>query len=69
MNPLDERVADLEIRLNQAQDLIDELNKIAYRQQTQLTQLAQRLVDLQGRLESASPREFRSLLNEIPPHY
>ncbi len=69
MKSLEERVDDLEIRLNQAQDLIDELNKIIYRQQTQISQLAQRSVDLQGKLESSAPPVFRSLLDEIPPHY
>jgi SlyX protein len=70
MSDLSERVADLEIKLNQAEDQVDELNRTLYRQQVQIDQLAHLLLGLSERVEAAAPpREFNSLLDEIPPHY
>lgn len=66
---LAERVADLEIKLDQTEDMVDELNRAIYRQQTQIDQLVQVLAGLSERVETAAPREFKSLLDEIPPHY
>lgn len=63
---IDERLADLEIRITHQEDMIEELNKEIYRQQvkindieTILKALAARLVDI----ESDRP------INERPPHY
>jgi SlyX protein len=65
----EERIADLEIKLDQATDMVDELNRSLYRQQTQIDQLAQVLVGLSDRIDANAPREFKSLLDDIPPHY
>lgn len=63
---IDERLTDLEIRITHQEDMIDELNKVIYRQQVKISDLeailkefAVRLVDI----ESDRP------LNERPPHY
>ncbi|MEY4591870.1 MAG: hypothetical protein RIR18_765 [Pseudomonadota bacterium] len=69
MSDLTERVADLEIKLNQTEDQIDGLNRTIYRQQVQIDQLAHLLLGLSERVDTAAPREFKSLLDEIPPHY
>jgi SlyX protein len=66
---LEERVADLEIRLNQSEDTVDELNRTIYRQQVQIDQLIQAMGSLRDRMEDAGPREFKSLLDDVPPHY
>ncbi len=66
---LAERVADLEIRLNLSEDTVDELNRTIYRQQVQLDQLIQAMSSLRDRMEDAGPREFKSLHDEVPPHY
>lgn len=68
MKSLDERVADLEIRLNVSEDLVDTLNETIYRQQCQIEKLAHLVSTLSERVES-DPREFKSLRDEIPPHY
>ncbi len=63
---IDERLADLEIRITHQEDMIEELNKEIYRQQVKINDieailkaLAARLVDI----ESDRP------INERPPHY
>lgn len=69
MTNLTERVADLEIKLDQTEDMVDELNRAIYRQQVQIDQLVNLLAGLNERVEAATPREFKSLLDDIPPHY
>ena len=62
----DERLTDLEIRLTHQEDMIDELNKVIYRQQVKISDLEAILKELAVRLvdiESGRP------LNERPPHY
>lgn len=62
----DERLTDLEIRLTHQEDMIDELNKVIYRQQVKISDLESLLKELAVRLvdiESDRP------LNERPPHY
>lgn len=62
----DERLTDLEIRLTHQEDMIDELNKVIYRQQVKISDLESLLKELAVRLvdiESDRP------LNEPPPHY
>ena len=62
----DERLTDLEIRLTHQEDMIDELNKVIYRQQVKISDLEAILKELAIRLvdiESGRP------LNEPPPHY
>ncbi len=63
---IDERLTDLEIRITHQEDMIDELNKVIYRQQvkisdleTILKELAVRIVDIESNRPS----------NERPPHY
>lgn len=68
MKSLDERVADLEIRLSVSEDLVDTLNETIYRQQRQIEKLVNLVANLSERVESG-PREFKSLRDEIPPHY
>jgi len=69
MSDIAERIADLEIRLNLAEDLVDSLNQTVYRQQLQIDQLIQVMGSLREQVDEAVPREFKSLLDEIPPHY
>ena len=62
----EERLTDLEIRLTHQEDMIDELNKVIYRQQVKISDLEYLLKELAVRLvdiESGRP------LNERPPHY
>lgn len=67
------RVADLEIRVNAAEDLVDTLNHTIFRQQQQLDLLQAQLRHLHGQMTSASEgnaaTQPRDLRDEIPPHY
>lgn len=69
MSDIAERIADLEIRLNQTEDVVDSLNQMVYRQQLQIDQLIQVIGSLREQVDEAAPREFKSLLDEVPPHY
>jgi len=64
-----ERVIDLEVKVAFLEDLVDELNRGAFRQQQQIEALVAQLAALREQVRGAEPSEFRSLRDEIPPHY
>lgn len=66
---MDERIEKVESKLTLAEDLLDELNKLVYKQQRQIEQLQHALVRLQEQVESSVSSEPRRLMDEIPPHY
>ena len=66
---MDERLEKIEGKLAISEDLLDELNKLVYKQQQQIEQLQRAVVRLQEQIESAPLAERRSLMDEIPPHY
>lgn len=67
---LDQRLTDLEIKASFTEDLVDHLNQIIIRQQQQLDALAREVQTLrrQSASDSGVPG-FRSLRDELPPHY
>ena len=67
---LDQRLTDLEIKASFTEDLVDHLNQIIIRQQQQLDALAREVSHLrqQSGADSGVPA-FRSLRDELPPHY
>ena len=66
---MDARIEKVESKLALAEDLLDELNKLVYKQQRQIEQLQHELVRLQEQVESSDSSEPRRLMDEIPPHY
>jgi SlyX protein len=67
---LDQRLTDLEIKASFTEDLVDHLNQIIIRQQQQLDALAREVRTLQRQSASDSGVPgFRSLRDELPPHY
>lgn len=66
---MESRITDLEIKLSFSEDLLEELNRIVYRQQQQIDALQQELRSLRLQMQSTAPGEQRSLRDEIPPHY
>ena len=70
---LQARVADLEIRLNAAEDLVETLNLALFRQQQQLDFLQEQLRHLHRQISASAdanaPGAPRNLRDEIPPHY
>jgi SlyX protein len=66
---IDNRLTDLEVKATYAEDLLDHLNALVARQQSQIERLTQEVARLAQRQEDASPAGFRSLRDELPPHY
>jgi SlyX protein len=66
---MDERVNNLEVKVAFLEDLVDELNRTAFRQQQQIDVLVAQLAALREQVQGAAQPEFRSLRDEIPPHY
>ncbi|MEY4909384.1 MAG: hypothetical protein RL260_3102 [Pseudomonadota bacterium] len=65
-----QRLIDLEIKSSFTEDLVDQLNQIIIRQQQQLDALAREVSQLRQNsgADSGVPA-FRSLRDELPPHY
>jgi SlyX protein len=63
------RIADLELKLGDAEDTLETLNLTVFRQQRQIEQLQTELRVLRQQLLAMPGGEFRSLRDEIPPHY
>nr|WP_242463204.1 SlyX family protein [Rhodocyclus tenuis] len=68
-----ERIADLEIRLAAAEDLVETLNLALFRQQQQLDLLQGQLRHLHRQMSNAADANAagapRNARDEIPPHY
>ena len=68
---IEQRLADLEIKASFTEDLVDHLNEVIVRQQQQLERLAREIAQLreQAQSQSGDAGAFRSLRDELPPHY
>ena len=65
-----DRLAELEIKLSLAEDMLEEINRTVFRQQEQIDLLQAQLRLLYKQIqESGGSTEVRSLREEIPPHY
>ena len=70
MNPLDQRLTDLEIKASFTEELLDQLNEVVVRQQRQIDALLREMADLRQQApEDPGTNSFRSLRDELPPHY
>ena len=66
---MESRITELEIKLNLAEDQIEELNRTAFRQQQQIDLLQAQIRELYQLLQTEATSEPRNLRAEIPPHY
>ena len=66
---IQQRLTELEIKASYNDDLLDELNRTIYRQQQQIDLLLTEIRELRDQIQNAARPEFRSLRDEIPPHY
>lgn len=67
---VDQRLTELEIKAAFTEDLVDELNRTIVRQQQQIDLLVRELLQLRDQADSAQAQPaFRSLREELPPHY
>ena len=66
----DTRLENLEVKASYAEDLMDRLNEVVVRQQRQIDWLLQQVAQLRQQ-GAAAPEQtpFRSLRDELPPHY
>ena len=67
---LSRRVKELEIKAGFAEDLLEQLNQVVHRQQSQIEKLAQQIGQLRRQLADSDDGKgaFRSLRDELPPH-
>jgi SlyX protein len=67
---IDHRLTELEIKASFTEDLVDQLNQVIVRQQQQIDRLERELAQLRTQsLEASAAPAFRSLRDELPPHY
>ncbi len=62
------RLEALEVKAAYAEDLLDQLNLLVYRQQQALAQLQAELAELRRQAPEGAGAP-RSLRDELPPHY
>jgi SlyX protein len=66
----DARITNLEIKASFTEDLLDTLNEIVARQQAQIDLLTTELTTLRNQMPTADGATvFRSMRDELPPHY
>ena len=70
MTSFAQRLTDLEIKASFSEDALDQLNAVVVRQQQQIDTLMRELAVLRAQLpDGDAQRPFRSLRDELPPHY
>lgn len=66
---METRLAEIEVKLSFAEDLLEELNRIVIRQQQQIDQLQQELRALRQQVQSGNEAQAYGPHDETPPHY
>lgn len=66
---VERRLTDLEIKASFTEDLLDHLNQLVVRQQEQIDLLTREVSLLRLQTASGHSGEFRSLRDDLPPHY
>jgi SlyX protein len=69
MHAIEQRLTDLEIKASFTEDLVDRLNEVIVRQQQQIDALLRELGELRRQAPAEAEAAFRSLRDELPPHY
>jgi SlyX protein len=68
-NELEKRLTDLEVKASLAEDLLDRLNEIVASQQQRIDLLVRELARRSSQGAPDAEPAFRSLRDELPPHY
>lgn len=68
---MENRLTELELKLNLAEDHLQALDRTIFRQQQQIDLLQGQLCEIHRQMQSNSsdPEEAHHLRDEIPPHY
>ena len=66
-----QRIEDLEVKLAYTEDMLDQLNTVVTRQQAQIDALVAQVLTIKKRVPESGDAgsEFRSLRDDLPPHY
>lgn len=64
-----QRLTELEIKASFTEDTLDRLNEVIVQQQRQIDLLTRELLELKQRPAADATPVFRSLRDELPPHY
>ena len=66
---IEHRLTDLEVKASFTEDMLDQLNQVIVRQQDQIDRLLREIAELRERRTASDDVAFRSLRDELPPHY
>ena len=66
---IDKRLMDLEIKASFTEDLVEQLNQTIFQQQQQIDALIREVGQLRQQTPDSGAGGFRSLRDELPPHY
>ena len=69
LQALDSRVTRLEEKSAFSEDLLEQLNEVIVRQQGQIDLLVREVTRLKQQAVALEAPGFRSLRDELPPHY
>ena len=64
-----ERLNELEIKASFTEDLLDKLDQVVIRQQTQINALISEVLHLRQQASDPQAAAQRNLRDELPPHY
>ncbi len=65
----DKRLMDLEIKASFTEDLVEQLNQTIFQPQQQIEALIREVSQLRQHTPDGGSGGFRSLRDELPPHY
>ncbi|MEY4345157.1 MAG: hypothetical protein RL032_989 [Pseudomonadota bacterium] len=70
-NTTDDRITELEIKASFNEDLLDKLDQVIIRQQTQIDALSREVIALRQQASSAPTggSQGTNAQDELPPHY
>ncbi len=66
---IEQRLTELEIKAGFMEDLVEQLNQVIIRQQQQIDLLTREVGHLRQQTPDDGAPVFRSLRDELPPHY
>ena len=66
---LQSRIEELELKAIYLEDVVDSLNGIVAQQQRQIDALLKEARHMREQVDASQPGVFRSLRDELPPHY
>ena len=69
LHNIDRRLTDLEVKACFTEDLVDTLNRLVASQQAQIDLLLREIGQLRQQQPDSDAGAFRSLRDELPPHY